>query len=332
MNSHETPTFSPEPLPHHQAIARELGLYAEELKFSDARGGHMAYRRLFTETPDGEVYFVKGHDGSLFTEDVRSEHARQYLKKEHMLFTYLQESGYLQVPDISRLIDENYLLIEGLPSEKGWYWRAPKDNPDLFDRYVQDTLESFDALQAVPLPPEHYFFPKRIMKVFIEEGWENLSQNQLQKIGYAAQGLRAQLYPETEQVLDEALGRLPELVEQGKALYDVAQPLYLTHHDARQANIAWHPSLGTKNIDLSWMDVGWKNADATMFLIDLAKAGHDVTPYISSHFSPEHALLLMGHWFGRCAEPTRDGSTTVRLHQLASALTAYQLLSSERYI
>lgn len=313
--------------PHHIAIARELDLPVERVRFSDARGGHMAYRRLFAETDDGHVYFIKGQDSSLFTEDERATHAQQYLLKEHMLFTYLLDIGYTSTPATSRFINDSYLMIEGLPVEHGWYWRAPRDDPELFDAYVRSVLASFDELQSLPLPPEEYFFPKRIMQVYMQEGWQYLTPEQIDKVRIASEKLRPELHESTEAVMDEALDAIASFSAEGQKLYDVARPLYLTHHDARQANIAWHPDRGVKNIDLSWADVGWKNSDATMLLIDLAKAGHDVSPYLDQYFNPDHALLLMGWWFGRCAEPTLDGNPIVRVHQLASALTAYQLLT-----
>lgn len=313
--------------PYHHTIATGLGYTPEQLTFSAADGGHMAYKRLFIEAPDtGKTYFIKGQDSTMFTDAEREDHALQYLKKEQMIFDYLRSQGYNSIPAETGLIEGSYLVMESLLKDAGWYWRAPRDNPELFGQYVQSVLASYDALQEIPLPDESYFFPKRIMKVFMEEGWDHINPAHIQKIRSNAQTLRSRLYPETDAVLDEVLDTLPELIPKGQALYDTMQPYYLTHHDARQANIAWHPEFGTKNIDLSWVDIGWKNADATMLLIDLAKSGHDVSPYLSEYFNPEHALLLMGHWISRSAEPTRDANPIVRLHQLASALTAYRLL------
>lgn len=314
--------------PHHHTIAEGLGYRPDELQLRSADGGHMAYRRLFVDVPSVQkTYFVKGQDSSLFTDDEREVHARQYLLKEHMLFDYLRKSGFMHVPEETGLIADSYLVMQGLQAEQGWHWRAPRDNPELFESYVRSVLGSFDALQNVPIPNEEYFFPKRILKVYMEEGWDYLDKNQIEKVKIASEKLRSKLHPETAAVLDELLSRLPEIVPTGQALYDNAQQYYLSHHDARQANIAWHPDHGARVIDLSWVDIGFKNADSTMFLIDLAKAGHDVSPYMNAYFNPDHALLLMGHWLGRCAEPTRDSIPTVRLHQLASALTAYRLLN-----
>jgi len=312
---------------YHHAIADHIGHHPDQLQFRDADGGHMAYKRLFIDTPQAsKTYFVKGQDSALFTDTEREGHAKQYLKKEHMLFGYLRDQGYQHIPRETDLIDGSFLIMEGLLKESGWHWRAPRDNPELFDQYVQSVLQSLGALQDVPIPDDTYFFPKRILQVYMDEGWNYLTPEQIEKMRQTARLLRSQLYPNTEHVFDEVMSALPSLVPSGKALYDKAQPYYLSHHDARQANIAWHPEHGAKNIDLSWVDVGWHNADATMLLIDLAKAGHDVSPYLEGNFNPDHALLLMGHWFGRSAEPTRDGNPVVRLHQLASALTAYQLL------
>ncbi len=329
MKSPESNTEVNQFEPHQYTIAQGIGYQPEQLTFRSADGGHMAYKRLFVDTPDGaKTYFIKGQDGALFSDQERESHALQYLKKEHMLFAYLRDSDYAQIPGETGLIDDSFLIMEGLPKESGWYWRAPRDDPELFDRYMQSVLASFDDLQQIPIPGEEYFFPKRILKVYMDEGWNRLDSAHIARVGTAANELRSKLRLETEAYLDEVLHALPELVPAGQALYDVAQPYYLSHHDARQANIAWHPEHGTRNIDLSWMDIGFKNADSTMLLIDLAKAGHNIQPYMEQYFNPDHALLMMGHWLGRSAEPTRDGNPIVRLHQLASAVTAFSLLKN----
>jgi len=100
----------------------------------------------------------------------------------------------------------------------------------------------------------------------------------------------------------------------------------MAHNDARQSNIAWHENEGVRMVDWSWADPAPEHADTTMFLVDLAKSGHDVTPYMYS-INKEYLVTLIGFWLAHSIWETRDGSTTVREQQVASAVAAYQLLT-----
>jgi hypothetical protein len=100
----------------------------------------------------------------------------------------------------------------------------------------------------------------------------------------------------------------------------------LAHADLRQSNLAWHPTEGVKIVDWSWAGPSSPGLDKTSFLIDLAKSGVDITRY-ANHFDTVHARKLMGFWLGRAIQPALPGSI-VREHQLASAITAFELLCS----
>ena len=311
-------------------FAMELGYTPDALTLTPVDGGHMAYHRLYIDTPEGKL-FAKGHAPELFTDPVRESHARSYLEKEQMIFEYLRSEDYQQVPTYSTLLGGSVLVMNAFPAEEGWCWRAPKDAVQ-FQDYVESVLASLDNLQNVPLPPLDHFFPKRILKVYNEEGWDFIDS----KIEACIQSLLTQwndrFYPETRTAAAVLSSKLPELVEAGKSIVTPAQQYYLAHHDFRQANIGWHQELGTQVIDWSWADIGPKHADSTMLLIDLTKSGYDISPYMQSYFNPEHAAVLMGHWLGRSVEPTRDGDPTIRFHQLTSAITAFDLLSKYRFL
>jgi len=105
----------------------------------------------------------------------------------------------------------------------------------------------------------------------------------------------------------------------------------LSHHDARQANIAWHPDHGAKLVDWSWADIGPKNSDATNFLIDLTKSGHDVEKYLKTYFNEDHAMVLMGFWLSHSLWPSHGNQSQVRFHQFTSAVASYQLLKQVGY-
>ena len=56
---------------------------------------------------------------------------------------------------------------------------------------------------------------------------------------------------------------------------------------------------------------------------------NDLTPKqyeVLEVFNKEHAQTLIGFWLAHSLWQTRDGSSTVREHQVASAVAAHQLL------
>ena len=65
-----------------------------------------------------------------------------------------------------------------------------------------------------------------------------------------------------------------------------------------------------------------------MFIIDLHKAGIDVSDYLDDNFDENHAKLLIGYWLARSAEPAYNNSGNVRFHQFASAVSAASLLTN----
>ena len=101
----------------------------------------------------------------------------------------------------------------------------------------------------------------------------------------------------------------------------------LCHHDARQANIAWHPDHGARLVDWSWTDIGRPGSDATMLLIDLHKHGHDITPYLGE-VNPEHCTALIGFWLEHALRPIGERDPSIRLQQFVSALAAYEVLGA----
>lgn len=300
-------------------------------------GGHMAYQRFYVyrgPSPSPDL-FVKAYDTSLFTDSKRALHSIEYLKKEALIYDYLNQNRYLNIPSNTGLLPEGHLFIEPLDTNNGWEWRAPTDTSA---KYIISVLDALTELQMIPVPKDtspksdpydcDYFFPQRIMQVYQEEGCGSITDQKIDTIQTLANKWLPYIHDNFQSSAIELLRRIEALANAGARVFDNQQQIFFCHHDARQANIAWHPEKGVRLVDWSWADVGLKNADTTMFLIDMAKSGFEVSGFLDQYFNPDHALILINHWLGRSTEPTRDGDPTVRFHQFTSAIVAYNLLSN----
>lgn len=306
-----------------RTIDEILRIPTEERTVEYIDAGHMAYDHLFTRHGDDHL-FVKLHDSSRFTDPFREAHSRAYLKKEYELYNHLKEEGFTSLPNRVALIDDTILGMDALHPQDGWMWRAPSREP-LTDTYVRDTLEAFQTLQATTPPPRPNYHESidKTYETTWSEGWDAINKNRLDRIVDRIRSFSIDWTAEQQAMSEALINDLP-LLQQGALALDRDEPLFMAHNDARQSNIAWHPQQGTRIVDWSWGDLAPKNADATMFLIDLAKSRHDITPYLES-YNTNYALTLIGFWLAHSIWETHDGSSTVREHQVASAVTAYKL-------
>ena len=291
-----------------------------------AHGGHMAYDRYFIVDSVDE-YFVKAHDPSKFTDKRREANSRQYLQKEAAYMRHVQEAVGERVPQVHGIVD-HALVLESLSEDRGWHWRAPQDE-DQCAQYIQDVLGIFEQLENVPVLTKNLIDSQPALDVFLQDGWQALSEKK-PKLLKKASDWRSQLSSENQRYYARLMNDLMfiEPAEVAHNLSKLSKKQVLSHHDARQANIAWHPDHGVRIVDWSWADPGVKGADSTMFLIDLAKSGHNVEQYMDKHFDSDHAMLLMGYYLSRSLDDAFEGNSTVRFHQFASAVTAYRLLNS----
>ncbi|HEX8390637.1 MAG TPA: NUDIX domain-containing protein [Candidatus Saccharimonadales bacterium] len=310
----------------HQVLV-ERALLRRELmgaETEDAPGGHMGYDYRLHQTTRGSL-FSKQHVPNRYATSKQANDARRYLSKEAGLLQHLAEQRYEAIPAHATHFDD-LLVLEGLPTHEGWHWRAPREANER-ERYIQDVLTSLTNLEQVDAAVTDTITPSIIS--FMEEGWDALAEPDVeQQVDNIITRLLPSLQPATAEAASQLLAHLPELIEAGRAL-EVAPTTSLAHHDARQANVAWHPKYGVKIVDWSWAGPGMKRADTTAFLVDLAKSGHDVSPYLADYFNPAYARLLIGFWLGHSVRPARPGYESVRLHQVASAATAYKLVTAD---
>jgi len=297
----------------------------EELEVTVIDAGHMAYDHLFVS--DGQTrLFVKAHDATRFTDPFREAHSRAYLDKENTIMNDLKRQGYAAVPNRIDLLDDSTILaMDALHEDDGWLWEAPKE-ADAFDAYVTDVIDAFDVLQtkAEPADARYHEGIEDTYTTFWKEGWDDITDEKLELITDKIKELSANWKPSQKYVAAYLMLNLKNLKDKAATLErDV--PLYMSHNDARQSNIGWREEDGAKLVDWSWGDLAPKDADVTMFLIDLRKSGHNVFKYFD-RMNQDQALVLIGFWLAHSLWQTRDGSTTVREHQVAAACAAYELI------
>lgn len=321
MSSIET---TPQKDPEHADLVEFLDLDADMWWTRPAKGGHMAYNRYFLVDSISE-YFVKEHDDAQFTDKKRAEHSKKYLQKEATYMKHIKQRVGDVVPVVQALKDDK-LVLESLSEERGWYWRAPQLD-EAKEKYINDVLEGLKVIEGIE-PVEHKIVGvEPALDVLLKNGWQVLADKKpgLMK---KASDWQPNLSPENQRIVPKLLNDLmfidPSIV--AKNLKATNKKTVLSHHDARQANIAWHPWHGVRFVDWSWADPGVQGADSTMFLIDLAKSGHDVSKYMSEHFNDDHAMLLMGYYLSRSLDKPSEGGEDVRFQQFTSAVTAYRLL------
>ncbi|MBI3889195.1 NUDIX domain-containing protein [Candidatus Saccharibacteria bacterium] len=289
------------------------------LKYID--GGHMSYHHLHATTPSRKNVFIKSHDATAFTDPLREAHSRGYLHKELKMYLHIADFEPTLIPENVRLENGHTLLMDALDPEGGWHWNAPKET---IHSYIVDVLMAAEKLQAIQLPDNFHDTLLPTYNTHIEEGWPTLDNESFESIQTNLEQWNARLRPEFSAITEEFIVSLPSLRNTFKALPAPGE-LVFSHHDFRQANVAWRPDAGAKIVDWSWAGVGRKNSDATTFLIDLHKSGHDISRYMD-HFNQEHALTLIGFWLAHSLWPTRSDDKTVRLHQTISAISAFDLL------
>ena len=309
-----------------RTIEEILSIPAEDREIQIIDAGHMAYDHFFTRHQNDHL-FVKAHDSSRFSDAFREAHSRAYLQKEYTLFHHLQQQQFSYIPDRVALIEDTVLAMDALHPDDGWQWRAPKQ-PEVLDQYIFDAIEAFDHLQQItpPAHPEYHTAINDTYSTIWEEGWDSIDDESLQKIVVKIRSFSDNWNPQQVELSESLIASLPEIRQQ-TSHQTRDEELFMAHNDARQSNIAWHPDYGTRLVDWSWGDTGPKNADVTMFLIDLVKSGKDVTPHLPV-INRDYAQVLIGFWLAHSLWETRDGSQTVREHQVASAIAAYKVLNS----
>lgn len=295
--------------------AKRLTKFPADITPVAVDGGHMNYSKNIIFFSDQSV-FIKSYIG------VGNPNTHiPALYKEAAIMGHLRTSRYPHLPAFSHLAETD-LFMEALPPEQGWHWRAPKE---FLDAYIRDCLTAFAELERMPLPADTTNVPSTI-HAHHEEGWRALTGERFDVLTQFVSDQKQSLRPGSRATAERLFENFSKL--QNTATKNVPPDSYvLCHHDARQANIAWHHEHGMRMVDWSWADIGRPGSDATMLLIDLHKHGHDVSIYHPA-VSRDHCITLIGFWLYQASQPVGKRDPSVRLHQLVSALAAYEVLEA----
>lgn len=299
----------------HQRLAE---LHDAPHSFSPAIGGHMAYVRTTFRDSNDRHHFVKAHIPSMHSEEWREREMKELLQKEARVYAHLRDNGYPHLPE-GTTFDNDMLIMQGLDRGDGWYWRAPK-NPETFSAYVSDVLLALKGLESTAHVIRQ---PKDEVSVdtFYNFGWGTLHDVNVPELVQRNTQRWHEHMRDDDIAVAQHIADIPTLSVRRSELILNA----FNHHDSRQANIAWHPEHGVKVVDWSWADSGLRDGDTTMFLLDLAKSGHDISDYMA-YLNPTYAKLVLGYWLHRSSTPHPEGHDVVRMHQFISALKAAKLL------
>ncbi len=300
----------------------DLGLEPSHTQMTPIKGGHMSYSKSVYSN-DSERIFVKKFVTRPNLTKLQSTHAIAYLNKENKIISQL--SGLDISPEFSELISPNSLILPAYTQNHGWFWEAPEDT-ELLNSYISSILSVLSEKENATVDFENPDIPPS-QQTLESSGWQKLAKvtDLESQIVDKIKQFKSLLHPLTINAGHDLVENIKELVNQYQPIDNTALTAF-SHHDARQHNITWHPELGVRIVDWSWAGMGLPNSDTTMFLVDLTKSEIDITEYLDKYFNSTHAHILIGFWLARALEPPSKSNPEVRLHQLASAITAYNLI------
>lgn len=143
------------------------------------------------------------------------------------------------------------------------------------------------------------------------------------------------LLPEQSEVNQRRCQKIMELLSRSdelayilvRAKHFAKQPEdCFNHSDVRSDNLAFHPQTGElKLVDWNWASYAPRRSGATEFLIDMARHGQDVTPWLDE-LNAEMLASFIGFFLVCSLKPPLRPGDNLRQMQALSAAVAYDLL------
>ena len=317
-----------------QCAAAELGADLSDLQVTPVSGGFSRNRRALVSAGDRTI-FVKEVDVDLLPDDGETELA--WLKKDYEVIRLLQKVHPQYVADQITLSDDGHVLMtSSYASADGWLWRPPAEK-SVAERYISAVVTATRELEKTELPHEMVeelqLQPFTTAELGLDDGIDQV---------IADDDIRRQLIdnyrtllPEQSEVNQRRCQKMMELLSRSDELADISvrakhfvkQPEdCFNHTDVRSDNLAFHPQTGQlKLVDWNWASYAPQGSGATEFLIDMARHGHDVTPWLSE-VNAEMLAAFVGFYLIRSLKPPLQPGDTLRQMQALSAATAYDLL------
>ena len=317
-----------------QCAATELGVDVSDLQITSVSGGFSRNRRALVSAGDKTI-FVKEVDVDLLPDDGERELA--WLKKDYEVIRMLQKVHPKFVADWIKLDGDGYgLLTTSYASADGWLWRPPAKK-SVAKRYISAVVAATRELEQTELP--HKVVDKLQLQPFVaaELGLDDGIDRVIAEADIRRQLIDNYriLLPGQSEVNQQRCQKMMELLNRSDGLVDISvcakqfakQPEdCFNHSDVRSDNLAFHPQTGElKLVDWNWASYAPRRSGATEFLVDMARHGQDVTPWLDE-LNVEMLAAFVGFYLIRSLKPPLQPGDTLRQMQALSAATAYDLL------
>ena len=316
--------------------AAELGIGSSGLRVTSVSGGFSRNRRALVSAGDRTI-FVKEVDVDVLPDE--GERELGWLKKDYEVMRMLQEIHPQYVADQITLSDDGYVLMTtSYASANGWLWQPPEEK-SVAERYILAVVAAVRELEKTDLPREVIEELQLQSFAVTELGLDN-GIDQIIIDGDIRRQLIDNdqiLLPEPSEVNQRRCQKMIELLNRGDELADISvhakhfakQPEdCFNHTDVRSDNLAFHPQTGElKLVDWNWASYAPQGSGATEFLIDMARHGQDVAPWLDE-LNTEMLAAFVGFFLIRSLKPPLKPGDNLRQMQALSAATAYDLLQA----
>lgn len=319
-----------------QCAAAELGFNPSDLRVTPVSGGFSRNRRALVSAGDRTI-FVKEVDVDVLPDD--GERELGWLKKDYEVIRLLQKLHPQYVADQITLSDDGHVLMTtSYTSADGWLWRPPAEKY-VAKRYISAVVTAIRELEKTDLP--HEMVEELQLQPFTtaELGLDDDIDRIIAEADICRQLIDnyRTLLPEQSEVNQRRCQKMMELLSRGDELADISVRAKqfvkqlencFNHCDVRSDNLAFHPQTGQlKLVDWNWASYAPRGSGATEFLIDMARHGQDVTPWLDE-LNAEMLASFIGFFLVRSLKPPLKPGDNLRQMQALSAATAYDLLQA----
>ena len=317
-----------------QCAAAELDVDPSDLRVTPVSGGFSRNRRALVSAGDKTI-FVKEVDVDLLPDDGERELA--WLKKDYEVTRLLQKLHPQYVADWTALVGDGHVLMTtSYASADGWLWRPPAEK-SVAKRYISAVVTATRELEKTDLPheviEELQLQPFAAAELGLDDGIDRIITDP---------DIRCQLIdnyrtllPDQSEVNQRRCQKMMELLSRGDELADISVRAKqfakhpedcFNHSDVRSDNLAFYPQTGElKLVDWNWASYAPRGSGATEFLVDMARHGQDVTPWLDE-LNTEMLAAFVGFFLVRSLKPPLKPGDTLRQMQALSAAVAYDLL------
>jgi len=269
-------------------------------------GGFSSAHRGIVTLLDGTRAFVKVGV---------NDPTKKWARKEIEVYRFLQRYTYPFIPQLlAHTNNETSFALEALTPEDGWNW-----SDEWTEERLAKTLEAMDVLAAIqPGGTDKDFFGSEMLNE-TDDGWHPLKDSkELQHT--LLNKLRSADCSDIANALDFS-------AEAERSATFLFRKDTLVHYDVRADNSPWNAlRQRVRLVDWNWTQLGDRRIDLAAMLVDVHKAGLDVTRASGDRLNADALHWMTGFWFKAAATPIWPGGPAhLRDVQLQSAITARKL-------